>query len=198
MNKILVALGFFVFVATCAFALREPETLFFIIPTFIFIGWLFTKIAEKAKYNTRLSKAEQNGTLRFCAIAFLTVTLISNGGYLYWINSFTPIFGDEYTNRLQREENKKKAEQYEQSLRMEEFRKTSSAKESVKKSLKDSSSAKFSGEKSGRDGAVCGYVNAKNSFGAYAGDSRYISISGRSLIDDGSIEFKENWERLCI
>ena len=74
---------------------------------------------------------------------------------------------------------------------------TYDAKEAVKGLLKDSSSADFSGEMIGKGGAVCGYVNAKNSFGAYAGNSRYISTNGQSAIDDGSQSFNDSWKNLC-
>lgn len=173
-------------------------TLFFIIPITLLIGFAFMKIADKAKFNSRLSKSEQKGTLRFCAAAFLVVSLIVNAGLLMWVNSLSPIFGDEYTSRAQNEEAVKKAKIYNQSLEMDVYKKTTSAEYSVKKLLKDSSSAQFSGAKIGKQGAVCGYVNAKNSFGAYAGDSRYISISGNSQIDDGSDDFAKSWDSFCI
>ncbi len=59
----------------------------------------------------------------------------------------------------------------------------SSAESAVSSILKDPSSGQFSGEflikaPPGKDGyqnvSVCGFVNAKNSFGAYAGASRFV------------------------
>lgn len=198
MNVFFVVLGLAGLIVTCIFGFREPTTLLFIIPVFILIGFTFMKIADKAKFNPRLSKGEQKGTLRFCAAAFLLVSLIINASFLMWINSQSPIFGEEYTARIQNEEAIKKAKSYDRSLEMEAYKKIASAETSVKKQLKDSSSAKFSGAKIGKQGAVCGYVNAKNSFGAYAGDSRYISISGKSQIDDGSDIFEKSWNSICI
>jgi len=57
------------------------------------------------------------------------------------------------------------------------------AEKQIEASLKDPDSAKFSGEfvirsepdsDGHQDIVTCGYVNAKNSFGGYAGDSRFI------------------------
>ncbi|WP_414163856.1 hypothetical protein ACMGGS_18585 [Superficieibacter sp. BNK-5] len=198
MNIFLVVLGLAGLIVTCIFGFREPTTLLFIIPVFILIGFTFMKIADKAKFNPRLSKGEQKGTVRFCAAAFLLISLIINTSFLIWINSQSPIFGEEYSARIRNEDAIKKAEIYDRSLRMEAFNKIASAETSVKKKLKDSSSAKFSGAKIGKQGAVCGYVNAKNSFGAYAGDSRYISIFDKSQIDDGSDDFAKSWDSICI
>lgn len=198
MNIFLVALGILGLLVTCVFGFRDPITLLFILPTTILIGLAFMKIADKAKFNSRLSKSEQMGTVRFCAVAFLVVTLVCNVGYLIWINSLSPIFGEEYSARALNKNAKEKAKIFDRSVEMDKFKQTTSAEESVKKLLKDSSSAKFSGASIGKQGAVCGYVNAKNSFGAYAGDSRYISISGISKIDDGSDDFAKSWESTCI
>lgn len=71
------------------------------------------------------------------------------------------------------------------------------AREHIKEKLKDPSSAKFSGEFVGRNGSVCGYVNAKNSFGGYTGESRYIFSVSFSAIDEGITSFNKEWERQC-
>lgn len=44
--------------------------------------------------------------------------------------------------------------------------------------LQDPESAQFRNEQSGRAGAVCGEVNAKNSMGGYVGFKRYIWAGG--------------------
>lgn len=197
MNKIFVALGFIALVITCTFAAREPLSLVFIIATFIIIGFGFGKIGEKAAFNSRLTQAERRGTLRFCAVGFLAVSLAANVGFLFWVNSQTPIFGDAYAERKQYEDLKSDLKKQETAQEDGRAIRYYDAKESVKGLLKDSSSAEFSGEKIGKGGAVCGYVNAKNSFGAYAGNSRYISTNGHSVIDDDSQEFNDSWENTC-
>lgn len=64
----------------------------------------------------------------------------------------------------------------------------------VKNGLKDSGSAKFRNQK-----GVCGEVNAKNSFGAYTGFKRYVVIDSELFFtDDGTGEFEELWDRLCV
>lgn len=197
MNKIFVALGFIALIITCTLAVREPLSLVFIIVTFIIIGFGFGKIGEKAEFNRRLSQAEKLVTLRFCAVGFLVVSLAANIGFLFWVNSLTPIFGDAYAERKQYEDLKRDLKKQETAQEEGRVIRYYDAKESVKGLLKDSSSAEFSGEKIGKGGAVCGYVNAKNSFGAYAGNSRYISTNGPSVIDDGSQEFHDSWENTC-
>ncbi len=197
MNKIFVALGFIALIITCAFAVREPISLVFIIGTFIIIGFGFGKVGEKAEFNSRLSQSERRGTLRFCAVGFLVASLSANIGFLFWVDSHTPIFGDAYAERKQYEGLKSDLKR--QDIDQEETRviRTYNAKESVKGLLKDSSSAEFSRGEIGRDGAVCGYVNAKNSLGAYAGNSRYISTNGQTAIDDGSQSFDDSWKKIC-
>lgn len=197
MNKIFVALGFIALIITCTFAVREPISLVFIIGTFIIIGFGFGKIGEKAQFNVRLSQAEKQGTLRFCAVGFLVASLSANIGFLFWVNSHTPIFGDAYADRKHYEGLKSDLKKQDADQERARVIRIYDAKESVKGLLKDSSSADFSGEMIGKGGAVCGYVNAKNSLGAYAGNSRYISTNGQSAIDDGSQSFDDSWKKLC-
>ncbi|WIJ78696.1 hypothetical protein [Enterobacter roggenkampii] len=95
MNKIFVALGFIALVITCTFAAREPLSLVFIIATFIIIGFGFGKIGEKAAFNSRLTQAERRN-FTILRRWFLAVSLAANVGFLFWVNSQTPIFGDAY------------------------------------------------------------------------------------------------------
>ena len=55
--------------------------------------------------------------------------------------------------------------------------------ESVKAKLKDPDSAQFSMIRSG-SGITCGYVNARNSYGGYSGDERFvvINVGGRQHV----------------
>ncbi|MGY8334035.1 hypothetical protein L1Q87_25510, partial [Klebsiella pneumoniae] len=71
------------------------------------------------------------------------------------------------------------------------------AREHIKGMLKDPSSAKFSGEFIGKNDAICGHINAKNSFGGYTGESRYIFSVNFSAIDEGTTSFNKEWERQC-
>ena len=197
MNKVLVALGVLGLIVTCIFAIREPMSLVFIIGVFALIAYAFLRVSEKAGLNRRLSKAEQKGTLLFCAIGFLVVSAISNIGFLVWVNSMTPIWGDGYSTRLEHEASHNAAKAETQRLENEDAIRRYNAEESVKSNLKDPSSAKFSEATAGKHGSVCGTVNAKNSFGAYSGDSRYVSSGGKTSIDDGGQEFSSLWNSKC-
>jgi hypothetical protein len=44
--------------------------------------------------------------------------------------------------------------------------------------------------------AMCGEVNARNGFGAYAGFQRVIA-TGMPLMDDGGDVFQGMWEKVC-
>lgn len=197
MNKAFVAMGFIALIITCIFAAREPISLVFIVGAFVLIGYLFAKIGEKAKFNNHLSDAERKGTFRFCSVGFLALSLAANIGFLFWVNSKTPIWGDQYVERMQYEARKKAEKREAQEQDKKRIIAGSTAEKSVKSNLKDPSSAKFSEVKIGKDGSVCGTVNAKNSFGAYSGDSRYVSSGGNAVIDDGSQEFSNVWDSQC-
>lgn len=66
------------------------------------------------------------------------------------------------------------------------------AHERVRDLLKDPDSAKFRSEFIGKDGAVCGFVNSKNSYGGYAGFTRYVVNAETARID--SLDPKEWWK----
>ena len=60
-------------------------------------------------------------------------------------------------------------------------------KQAVRQNLKDPDSAKFGSytafsfiEKGDKQIAVCGYVNAKNSYGGYGGEQAYIALKAGS------------------
>lgn len=62
------------------------------------------------------------------------------------------------------------------------------AKKEVSSKLKDPSSAQFSDVYVSETGAVCGKVNGKNAFGAYAGATSFVYIpitSSRARIEKG-------------
>jgi hypothetical protein len=72
------------------------------------------------------------------------------------------------------------------------------AHERVKDALKDPESARFKGEFVGKDGAVCGLVNAKNSYGGYGGFERYIVETDRVQLDgDEKWKMDSRWEDVC-
>ncbi len=70
----------------------------------------------------------------------------------------------------------------------------------VKAQLKDDESSRFRGQFIGKSGAPCGEVNAKNSFGAYAGFSRYVASGSGLVVLEAEMppgEFDKVWSQLC-
>lgn len=80
-----------------------------------------------------------------------------------------------------------------------EDRMIESAKSSVRSRLKDPASAQFSQLRivgSGPDARVCGFVNAKNSFGGYSGDERFVSFLGTvAVIGENERPSNAFWSR---
>ena len=74
-----------------------------------------------------------------------------------------------------------------------------SAQNSVKKQLKDPASAKFGTVIYSESGYVCGYVNAKNSFGAYSGSQAFLMTEAGlgAWLNDGTDLFKVSWNKHC-
>jgi hypothetical protein len=77
------------------------------------------------------------------------------------------------------------------------------AESDVKRILNDPESAKF-GKKNFYENAssstgmtICGYVNAKNSFGAYTGNKGYMVIDRQPSIESQGDSFAREWNRLC-
>ncbi|MBB6054453.1 MAG: hypothetical protein EOM46_21465 [Gammaproteobacteria bacterium] len=68
---------------------------------------------------------------------------------------------------------------------------------SVKSQLKDPDSAKFGAFYVSTSGAGCGVVNAKNSFGGYSGEKRFVSDGKIAIIEDSDTSFKEAWKKFC-
>ncbi|HTF44913.1 MAG TPA: hypothetical protein VK641_13475 [Terriglobales bacterium] len=69
----------------------------------------------------------------------------------------------------------------------------------VRNGMKDPDSAQFR-DVFQREEFVCGYVNAKNGFGAYVGFSRFRYVSGDVLLEANtdSLWFWKEWEKYCL
>lgn len=171
MKKIIGAFTLLVFCITVFFASREWMALLVVIPLTLLC----------------LSGIEKLGAIP-CFIGVIVVCAVS----ILWINSITPLWGERYTERQGYEKMKEDLRGQE----TQEIRKISIAQVAVKGLLKDPSSADFSGEKVNSNSVVCGYVNAKNSLGAYSDKDRYI-FNGAAYIDDGSGDFASMWASLC-
>ncbi|CQH27542.1 Uncharacterised protein [Yersinia enterocolitica] len=175
-NRALVVVTIIVFFVACYFAIREPISLLWIIPLSLLC----------------LSGLEKIGVSISC-VGVILVCVFS----ILWVNSVTPIFGEEYDAAKENKELIDRAKKYEQKKENERVLSVYNSQNTVKSQLKDSSSAKFSDDRIGKDRSVCGLVNAKNSLGAFAGNKRYVSIDGVAFIDDSSSSFNAKWAELC-
>lgn len=68
--------------------------------------------------------------------------------------------------------------------------------------LKDPESARFSSvvyreSAELKTGVVCGFVNAKNSFGGYGGEQAFVVVDGVPYLQKASNEFQTNWDFYC-
>ncbi|EBY9643483.1 hypothetical protein D5Q04_19915 [Salmonella enterica subsp. enterica serovar Thompson] len=170
---VIFSLAVVVFLVTCFFAFREPMALPLVIPLVLLCFWW----ADKWKWNIGIPS---------------TLSIIVCALSLSWVNSISPLWGERYESKMEYERLKSAVNEDEHA----KIRKISIGQVAVKELLKDPSSAKFSGDYVGKSGAVCGYVNAKNSFGAYSGKDRYI-YNGGAYIDDGGKDFSSLWRKLC-
>lgn len=75
------------------------------------------------------------------------------------------------------------------------------AKKAASAQFKDPNSAQFkdvyANYTDAYDVVACGYVNAKNSFGAYTGYKAFVS-SGKSVILEGRDNIKAAWRDACV
>lgn len=72
------------------------------------------------------------------------------------------------------------------------------AQSAIQGALKDPDSAKFSGAFY-KEGTVCGYVNAKNSFGGYSGDKGFVVDEKRGIaeLEGSTANFHKRWSERC-
>ncbi|HBY1389871.1 TPA: hypothetical protein MIQ18_24840 [Klebsiella pneumoniae] len=172
MKKILGVLSLVVFAIAIIIALRQP----------ISIVFLFAVLVIPLKYIDKIGGE----------IASLLI-ILGSVFVLFFVNSMVPLWGERYENH----EELMRISENDRQKRYNNMNVISASNPSVKAELKDPESATFKNQIIGRDGYVCGQVNAKNSFGAYAGFKRYVSKSGITIIDDGGTEFSKLWGEIC-
>lgn len=74
------------------------------------------------------------------------------------------------------------------------------AKTYAQNHLRDAESAKFDDVKMGTNNVLCGYVNAKNGFGAYTGYTRFVTKNQNLFFTEkgmGRVEFSKVWNTFC-
>lgn len=82
--------------------------------------------------------------------------------------------------------------------RQKEYVAIAAAKKAVLERLNDPDSAKFGKIVVKESGVVCGYVNAKNTFGGYTGEKEFVSLGTKEATllasDDGA---EKMWNERC-
>lgn len=172
MKKILAAIAFVTAFFSIVIVLRQPIGLFILIPVIIF----------PIHYSNYFGKEFS-----------LIFIIIGCFGSLFFINGLVPLWGERYINQKNIDEMNAKVKDE----RYKNLNTITSSQDVVKDSLKDPSSASFKNNFVSDKSYVCGQVNAKNSFGSYAGYKRYINRGGLTLIDDDSPEFSRLWDENC-
>lgn len=79
----------------------------------------------------------------------------------------------------------------------ERYTAIAAAKRLVTERMKDPESAKFGRVVRRESGIVCGYVNAKNSMGGYAGEKGFIVMAGKAWLEADSADFGDTWNKHC-
>ncbi len=97
--------------------------------------------------------------------------------------------------RLELERDTAKAAQ--QQAEQEKYTAIAAAKRIVTERLNDPESAKFGKIVARTNGVVCGYVNAKNAMGGYAGEKGFIVMAGKAWFETDSADFGETWNKHC-
>lgn len=73
------------------------------------------------------------------------------------------------------------------------------SKELVTNSMKDPESVRFRNVRVFRGVAVCGEVNAKNSYGGYVGFKRFFVLAGATMsIEENASEFDNLSRNICV
>ena len=172
MRKILAGIALIVFCVSLIISLRQPISSVFLVAVAII----------PIHYSGFIGKN----------VALITV-IVGCVGVLFYVNSMVPLWGDRYQLKVEQELRSDIAKE----RRYQELNKISASKHSVDSVLKDPDSAKYTGNYVSNNGHVCGLVNAKNSFGAYTGYTRYFTNNAITVVDDGSNEFSILWRDNC-
>lgn len=193
LSKSLVVLAIVIIAASIYYGSREIVTLAFIIPANLLVLYFLLKRKINIESKSSLSRNDVKERLLGNAIIYLVLTVIVCGGLLFYINLKTPIFGEAYATRAYGKELRQAERNEKLGISNDIF----DAEETVRRTMKDPSSAQFKGSRKGKNNTICGQVNGKNSFGAYSGFERFIVSSNTPFIDDGSVMFSDNWNDNC-
>ena len=118
---------------------------------------------------------------------------------LAWQSQSTPQRTYVAPVAVQADPKKDEAERREKDERDKKYAAIGSAKTAVLQKLTDPNSAKFGKIVYRPSGVVCGFVNAKNVMGGYAGETAFISLGTADLtwMRGQSKDFDEIWNKRC-
>ena len=156
------------------FLSREPMSLLILIPVVVLIA------AYREKTGAKLS------SLLIILLCIITTL---------WVNSESSIYGDRYIQKKSLIEDIEKEQQKENSQSVLKVK----AEDAVKSLLKNPDSSEFTMESVYPSGYLCGFVNSKNSFGAYSGHQKFISngIPSSTFIEESTDGFASIWNERC-
>lgn len=102
-----------------------------------------------------------------------------------------------FSSTLKADQNCENATSAEREYRLEKLK--TLAMDMVRKKLKDPESARFSRiTYQKQTNNICGYVNAKNSYGGYIGDRRFVIVNGYvNILDGTSSAYNEYIATMC-
>jgi len=130
----------------------------------------------------------------------LTISILSLAAIFFFMATVTDVFTSK--EEIQRKEVVKKEKEEAYLKRKADNDMIYMARQAVMARLKDPNSADFGDVYRGSSGAVCGSVNAKNSFGGFTGLTRFVSggaATATFLESDRASQanFGDLWEKMC-
>lgn len=152
----------------------------------------------KAKLiDSRSSNKNKTSMSTIVNVSGITILIACQSAFLLWGNSISPLWGvgleqkQEWAEIIARADNETKANSD------REFDLKYTAKAAVKSTLKDPSSATFSGlSANSSSGVVCGEVNSKNSLGGMSGYQRFI-YDGSVYLAETDKDIGMRWQKMC-
>lgn len=110
-------------------------------------------------------------------------------------------FGTSSTTKTTYSSTKNKIKQYNHTKEELAVMNIDYVEKSLRATLKDGDSAKFKNVtyvKNKNGSAVCGYVNAKNSFGGYTGYKKFVGAGKAVFLENQVKDFHNVWNKLCV
>lgn len=143
--------------------------------------------------------AKRRTKILFSALALVIAVLAWQSQSSSQRKNVTPIISQSDPQVAQIDPKQEEAERREKDERDKKYSALAAAKAAVLKKLTDPDSAKFGKIVYRPSGVVCGFVNAKNVMGGYAGETAFISLGTADLtwMRGQSKDFDNIWNKRC-